>query len=292
MSGATADRGRLRLALAQPRSEPRRRDIDANLRTAARMAQEAAESGADLFCLPETFPGVWREPIGEAPERQLAAIAAEARLMVVGGYPEPVPDGDGACYNTVGVFGADGALLGRYRRTSPDLGDWIYRGGEFWDFSWRRATEVPLIETPVGPLGICVCSELFVPELARIHALGGAQVVLMPAGVIGPGSRLYHAWRVLIEARAIENLAYTAVCANLVRPGDEGLAMVAGPEGVVLDEQGEGVFVCDLDLARIGWLRAQRDRLVDGEKPWAAKPGVLRDWRPADVAHGGKDVWR
>lgn len=255
------------------------------------MAAAAAEAGADLLCLPETFPGIWRDPISPAPEDALATIAARAGLVLVAGYPEPVPDTGGACYNTVGVFGPDGALLGRYRRTAPDLGAWIYRGGEFWDFSWQRASEVVPIATAFGPLGICVCSEIFVPELARIHAARGAEVVLMPAGVVGPNSRLYHAWRVLLEARAIENLAYTAVCSNLVRPGDRGLAMIAGPEGVVLDEAGEGVFVGDLDLARIRWLRSERDRAVEEPKPWAAKPGLLRDWRPTDVLRRSADVW-
>lgn len=87
--------------------------------------------------------------------------------------------------------------------------------------------------------------------------------------------------RTLTWARAIENLAYTAVSSNVPARGDKGMAMVCSPEDIVLEEHGIGVHLAELDLDRVRYLREEQDRTVDGAPLWHTKPGVLRDWRRA-----------
>lgn len=263
---------------------------EANLAAAAEYVRRAAEGGARLVCLPETFPGAWRSPIRWTPDRELAEIARDNGVYLVGGFAEPLDDEGVRCFNTLALFGPDGAEVGRYRRTVPAHAPWIYQGGAYWDFDWVPADELPVFETELGTVGLLMCSEVYAPEQARILALKGAEVILLPAGLIGPerlpggyGGALYDTWRTLAWARAIENLAYTAVCSNIPEEGRKGFAMICAPEQVLLEEHAEGVHLATVDVDRIRWLREEHDRTVVGESPWRTKPGTLRDWRRKEV---------
>lgn len=282
-----------RIAVATPSTIFGDAAAERNLALARAYALDAAQRGAALVCFPESFPGLWRRPVRWTPETELAAIAREAGLYLVAGFTEPVDEGGDRCYNTLILIGPDGSEVGRYRRTSPAHAPWVYAGGPYWDFDWVTADELPVFETPLGKIGLIMCSEVYVPELARALALKGAEIILMPAGVTGNGT-LFDTWRTVAWARAIENLAYTAFSSNLVAPGKGGLAMVCSPEEVLVETTDEGVHVAEVDLDRVRWLRAEQDRFVDsaGVRPWRAKPGTLRDWRRQAVLDASPELGR
>lgn len=271
-----------------------------NVEQARSYVRQAAQQGAQLVLLPETYPGEWREPVDWTPIEELQDIARESAVHLVGGFPEPL-DADGSrCYNTLVLIGPDGSEIGRYRRTTPAHAPWIYKGGSYWDFDWVNATDLPVFETELGVIGLLVCSEIYPPELARILTLKGAEILLLPTGLATPqrhagtvtGGDLYQTWKTLAWARAIENLAYTAVCSNLPTPQSRGLTMVCSPEGPILDEQLEGVFVAPIDLDRVRWLREAQDQAMDGEAIYRAKPGALRDWRRQAVLDANPQLSR
>lgn len=283
----------LTIATVNPNTQFGDGSYEANIKQAEQYVASASARGARLVCLPETYPGQWRQPITSTPIRELSEMAREHGVYLVGGFAEPV-DGTGAdgsrCYNTLVLLAPDGSEVGRYRRTLPVQAPWIYRGGDYWDFDWVPADELPVFDTDLGRIGLLVCSEIYSPELPRILALNGAEIILLPAGLTGPqrhaggyGGALYQTWRTLAWARAIENLAITALCSNIPTPGDKAVSMVCAPEEILLEEHDEGVHVAEIDLERIRWLREQQDRNVRGESPWRTKPGVLRDWRRADL---------
>lgn len=275
------------LAVVQPVTLFGPRSRERNVANARAYVQQAANRGAQLVLLPETYPGEWREPIDWTPIQALCEIARESSVYLVGGFAEPLDDGGSRCYNTLALIGPDGVEVGRYRRTTPSHAPWIYKGGSYWDFEWVNATDLPVFETDLGVIGLLVCSEIYPPELARILALKGAEILLVPTGLASPerhagtvtGGSLYETWQTLVWARAIENLAYTAVCSNLPTPASKGLTRVCSPEGVLLDEQLEGVYLATVDTDRVRWLREEQDRNVDGGAIYRAKPGALRDWR-------------
>lgn len=275
------------LAVVQPVTEFGPGSREKNVANARAYVRRAAAAGADLVLLPETYPGEWREPIDWTPIEALCAIAKESGVYLVGGFAEPIDEHGSRCYNTLVLIGPDGTEIGRYRRTTPSHVPWIYKGGSYWDFDWVGATDLPVFETDLGVIGLLVCSEIYPPELARVLALKGAELLLLPTGLATPerhagkvtGGNLYQTWKTLVFARAVENLAYTAVCANLPTPSSKGLTMVCSPEDVLVDEQLEGVYLSTVDLDRIRWLRAEQDRIVDGGPIYRAKPGALRDWR-------------
>jgi 5-aminopentanamidase len=71
----------------------------------------------------------------------------------------------------------------------------------------------PVFETDHGKVGLAMCSEVYMPEVARALALRGAELIFMPAG--RDKRRLWATWRTLIWARAIENLAIVVTTQNL-----------------------------------------------------------------------------
>ncbi len=282
----------IRVGLVQPETVHGDGARDGNLRLAREAIRACAAQGAQLACLPETFPGVWRAPITWTPVEALREYAAETGIHVVGSFPEPLDEDGLRCYVTAVLIGPDGREIGRYRRTTPAQTPWVYRGGPFWDFEWVNAADLPVFDTAFGKVGLLICSEVYAPELTRALALKGAELIVMPGGLIGRDRPLYPTWRTLVWARAIENLAYTATSSNVEPSSGAGLAMLCSPEGVVLERHEAGVHVGTVDLDRVRWLRAQEDRRTDGADLWRAKPGVLRDWRRQAVFDANPELTR
>jgi predicted amidohydrolase len=263
-----------------------------NVERALAYLEQARGLGAELVCFPETYPGPWTPPLGYDALPDLCAGAEKHNLYVIAGLIEPATGHPDRYHIKEVLIGADGEVVGEYRRTTPK-GPWLYRGSWFWDFYYQEAAALPVFETPWGKIGIAICSEVYMPEVSRILALQGAEIIFLPAGV--PKPELWHTWRTLIFARAIENLCFTATCQNLFEPGDLGLTMICSPEQVLVESIREGVFVADCDLARLRLLRAAEDSWdFPGVKQ--CKPGIFDHWyRPelhadllAEVGRGTK----
>ena len=261
------------LAVVQPRTRVGAEE-EINLKEACRYIDEAARQGAQLVLFPETYPGPWTEKYRYDPLEALAAQARASGVYVVAGTTAPVagtPDG----YHIVCLFlGPDGALLGKYRRTCP-RGPYIYKGGPLWDVNYTEADDLPVWETPFATIGINICSEVYVPELQRILALKGAEIILLPAGWVVDFNEN---WLTLVRARAIENLVFTATCHNLIGE-NEGMAFVASPERVLAESREEGLLLVELDLARLRELRRVRPKM-SGTHEFTTIPGVLGFRRP------------
>jgi predicted amidohydrolase len=266
---------------------------EANLENAWRYAADACQRGAQIVCFPETYPGAWVGPVTWTPLQELRSMARDNGIYVIGGYTEPL-DADGwRCHNAVALVAPSGDLVGVYRRTTPAHAPWIYKGGEWWwDFDWVPANDLPVFETELGTIGLLICSEVYAPELARILALKGAEILFLPMGFMGTRAGIRETWRTLMWARAIENLAYTAVSSSILPGDDRGLAMVCSPEEIVLESIAEGVHVAEVDLDRVRWLRAEQDRVVEEPEPWKTKPGTLRDWRRQEVFDANPELAR
>jgi predicted amidohydrolase len=132
--------------------------------------------------------------------------------------------------------------------------------------------EFPVFDTVHGKVGLAMCSEVYVPEVARALALRGAELIFMPAGK--DKGKLWATWRTLIWARAIENLAIVVTTQNLFDHSERGLAMVASPEEILFESTIAGTTVIDVSLERVRYLRATRDE-VGSSQHCAAKQGVL-----------------
>jgi predicted amidohydrolase len=259
-----------RIAVVQPISH-RPGEDERNVADAVTAIERAASDGADFVCFPETYPGPWRIPATFDPTTALAEAAVKHGVHVVFGTIEPIDAKVATAHNVIVMVYPDGRAPARYRRTHPN-GPWIYTGGNDWEFQYVAGDEYPVFETMHGKVGLAMCSEVYMPEVARALALRGAELIFMPAGT--DKNRLWATWRTLIFARAIENLAIVVTTQNLFDHAQRGLAMVATPEEILFESTAAGTSIVDVSLDRVRYLRGTRDEVGSSAK-CAAKQGVL-----------------
>ncbi|MGB2876278.1 MAG: carbon-nitrogen hydrolase family protein [Gaiellaceae bacterium] len=250
----------LRVACVQLTSGPEK---SANLEKAERLVARAAATGADIVALPEKWNAIGEaEDLYAAAEtldggETVAAMADWARrhgITLVGGSISERREGREKLSNTSLVFGPDGELLGVYRKIhlfDVEVGGHVYRESEA-----EEPGEEPVVVRGEGwPIGLSVCYDVRFPELFRILALEGAELVTVPAAFTLPTGRDH--WHVLLRARAIENQYYVVAPAQFgeTRPGrpSYGRSLIVDPWGIVLAQapDEETVISAELDRARL-----------------------------------------
>lgn len=183
-----------------------------NCAKAAEWVRRCAEtSGAELIVLPETAstgfsPGIGPEELwdlvdvvpGALTEAVQEAARATGTHVVWGTYERGTgpDDARGVVYNSAVLIGPDGAVLGVYRKTHPFCTELRSRGG------WvTPGDEVCVVETPLGRIGMIICFDGDYPELSRITALHGAEVIARPSALL----RSADLWELTNRARAYDN---------------------------------------------------------------------------------------
>lgn len=259
----------MRVAICQMRSGE---DIEANVSTAERLLLEAADGGADLAALPETFTHLGSsegraaaaEPVPGPTTDRLAAIARDRGMWVLGGSLIE-RDGD-RVHNTSTLFDRKGELVARYRKIH--LFDVELPGQPPFRESatFTPGDQLVTHETDVARLGLSICYDLRFPELYRGLMVLGAEVLFVPAQFQQQTGKDH--WEVLLRARAIENQCFVVAPAQWGTFGTPqkgrrsfGHSMAVDPWGRVLieaPEEGDGVWFAELDLAE---LRRVRQRI-------------------------------
>ncbi len=257
----------LRVACVQMTSGP---DKAANLETAERLVARAAATGADLVALPEKWNAIGTteqlhaaaEPLegGESVEA-MADWARRHGITLVGGSISEQREGREKLSNTSLAFGPDGELLGLYRKIhlfDVEVGGVVYRESE----AEEPGAEPVVVRGEGWPVGLTVCYDVRFPELYRILALEGAELVTVPAHFTTPTGKDH--WHVLLRARAIENQYFVAAPAQVgeTLPGKPayGRSLIVDPWGIVLAQapDEETVITAELDRAL---LRSVREKL-------------------------------
>ncbi|MEE9274508.1 MAG: carbon-nitrogen hydrolase family protein [bacterium] len=267
-----------RLAVVQPMSHMPPGD-ERNVADAVAYVEKAAAQGAEVVAFPESYPGPWRMPASFDPTEAMVEAARRCGVYVQYGTLEPIDEKANTAHSLLMLARPNGGPPGKYRRTHPP-GPWIYTGGTHWEFQYVAGDEYPVFETQHAQVGLAMCSEVYMPEVARALSLRGAEIIFLPGGV--DKSKLWATWRNLIWSRAIENLAVVVTTQNLFSREERGLAMVATPEEVVFESTKAGMFLVDIDLARIRELREGSDE-VGSSSENAAKAGVLSQWQRPEM---------
>jgi 5-aminopentanamidase len=151
--------------------------------------------------------------------------------------------------------------------------------------------EIMVVDTDLARIGLMICSELWVPEIARVQALMGAELIIAPVNGRHSrtrfGPRLWEQWRCMTRARAAENLCYVVVTQNIYMPGSTGIGIIAGPDGPVATLDGAGILYGEIDMARLAWLRTHYYEPLHFESPerddeieFSCRPGQLHERRP------------
>lgn len=256
-----------KIALAQTTTTD---DFDANLEVAERMVVEAAGKGADLLAFPEIFlylggrKGKLKvaEPIDGAIVSQFRQAAARHDMMILlGSIHEQIPDDADRVYNTSVLIGADGDVLATYRKLKLfDVALPNVKISES-DSIAPGVDPPPVVETPIGKLGLTICFDLRFSELYLDLRRRGAEIVLIPSNFTAPTGAAH--WEVLLRARAIEGQFFVVAPAQFgvhnPRYTSYGHSMLVDPWGKVaaMAPPGPGLVVGDINLAYIEQVRAE-----------------------------------
>jgi N-carbamoylputrescine amidase len=264
---------------------------EANFSLASAKIRAAAAQGAQVVCLPELFRSPYfcqsedavhfalAEPIPGPSTEALGAVARQAGVIVIASlFERRAP---GLYHNTAVVIGADGAMVGSYRKMHIPDDPGYYEKFYFTPGDLGFCA----LGTPVGRLGILICWDQWYPEAARLVAMAGADIIFYPTAIgWHPREKAQHgaaqrdAWRTVQRGHAIANGLYIAAV-NRVGcempagpPGLEfwGTSFLSDPFGVVVAEASvdrEETLIATVDPARIEEVRQAwpflRDRRID-----------------------------
>jgi len=249
----------LPVALAQLAADA---DGEANVDRAVQAVRAAARGGARLVALPEYAAG-WAPRLGPELaqgadgvfERSIRQVAAEENVWVVAGTMRPVPGRPGRSQNVALLVGPDGRTAGEYVKVHlfDALG---VRESDVLDAGEPGAANLLVQEIEGVRVGVATCYDLRFPEMFRLLADGGAEViVVIAAWAAGPGK--VEQLQTLTRARALENTAYLLLASQSGR-GRAGNSAVLDPLGHPRQEAGgeePALLHDDLDTAEVARVR-------------------------------------
>jgi len=247
------------LLLAQ--TGPKLGNKERNLRQISEQASKARKKNVDLLVFPELHLTGYtmRDEVSHLAEsipgpstRKVETLAREHGVHVVFGMPEE-SEVKGVIHNTA-VFVSPKGLIGRYRKIHLPTHS-VFEERRYY----RPGQEASVFKTDIGVIGLSICYDLYFPELTRLQALQGAELVVCISASPGLRRRFFEGFCL---SRAMENAVYLAY---VNRVGiEEGLqfwggSRVIAPNGSVLAQckyDVEEFQICRVDLGEVSRARA------------------------------------
>jgi deaminated glutathione amidase len=243
-------------------------DRAANLVECEKLIQRASARGAVMIFFPECFAFIGDgRPTGKTAGRSLTSATFQAYCALAkqykiwcsfGGFQHKMIAStsdsdtqyasdcviDDRLRNTHVIVNSDGEIVASYSKVhlfDVELPD----GKAFRESKFTQpGTELVVVDTPIGKLGLSVCYDIRFPELYAALRRAGAEVLCVPAAFTIPTGSAH--WHVLLRARAIEQQCYVIAAAqfgthphyNPNKPGRQsyGCACVVDPWGAKIAE--------------------------------------------------------
>jgi predicted amidohydrolase len=175
---------------------------------------------AELMAVAEPVPG------GPSSDR-LRDLARETGTAVVAGLAERE---DARVYNSAALFAPDGAVT-------------VYRKAHLFGTENRvfdRAGRTPRIASVAGlRVGIMICYDWMFPEMARILALEGADLIAHPANLVLPYCQD------AMVTRSIENGVYTVTASRTGQETVDGVTLRFTGKSQIVSPRGERLATAD-----------------------------------------------
>jgi len=244
-------------------------DVHANIAIVRRYVREAVQQGAKLVALPECMNSGYlfdsaahcrelSEPLDGAYCEALRALCREHDIFIASGFTELGEDGKS--YNSALLFDPRGELICHYQK------QFLATHDQNWFEVGVKGN--PVVDTELGRIGLLICFDGRIPEIARCLAMQGAEVVVDLANFFTMDQA--EAW---VPARAYENgmwfVAATkaGVERSIYYPGG---SMIVAPDGQVqarIPYDTHGVVSADITIG-------------DGSREWQFGGDKIRDRRP------------
>ena len=267
---------RVTVAIAQMASGP---DKQQNIQHAVDLVKKAAENGATLVALPETFDyrgdsstlSSIAEPLPGTALEPLMHLAAERAVWILAGSVHEQDKGASMPYNTSVLIDPQGGIAAAYRKMhlfDITIGDRSVAESS----RYTAGTDVVCAEAAGMRVGLTICYDIRFPELYRRLADFGVDLVFIPSSFTALTGDAH--WEILVRARAIENQCF------VVAPGQAGMgaggiptygnSMIVDPWGRVLaraPQEGEHVISAELDLGELTDIRRRLPALHNRKLP-------------------------
>ena len=169
----------------------------------------------------------WKKNSGPVPGPQtdrLCELARKTRQWIIPGSMWEIEDGK--MYNTSVVISPDGDLVAKYRKMFP----WLpYEAGT------AAGDSFCVFDVPnVGRFGLCICYDMWFPEVSRQLAWMGAEVIIQPTLTPTSDRPLE---LVMARANALFNQCYF-FSINGIGEWGGGRSTIIDPDGRILQEVG------------------------------------------------------
>lgn len=257
-------------------------DVKANLEEMEGLIKRAKDEGAKLTVFPEMcvsgymvmdgkdFKTFYQcaEPIDGTSVETVKKQAKENDMHVIFGMPLESSEVKGKFYNSSILVEPDGRVH-VYKKIHLPTGKYIIME-LFEGLYCQSGSGFPLCETKIGNIGLEVCYDLLFPEVSRIYALKGAEVLVnISAGPVGTESN----YDLFLSARAQENAIYI-IFVNIA--GEQrgmnffGHSRIIHPSGLPIIEcevEKEDFKVASINLGELRELRSLTPYLRDRRNP-------------------------
>ncbi len=252
-----------RTALVQ--ADPHVGDKAANLR---KMAEIVEKNAAQLYLFGELYLSGYMardlfpqlaEPLDGPSVREVARIAQQADAHIVFGMPEQDAE-TGHRYNSAVLVFPDGKAIA-YRKLYPA------NFGPFEELQYfRRGSELKVVRTDLGRIGLLICYDAFFPEVPKGLALQGAEILACISAAPATSKPFFDK---VIPARAIENTCfflYSNLVGTELNMVFQGGTQAVGPRAEELgrvEDFEEGVVTFTVDPRDVVAARKLRPTIRD-----------------------------
>jgi predicted amidohydrolase len=228
--------------------------VEMNIDRAIGYIARAKAEGADILCLPEMVSTVnvlkdLEYYAEEFPGHITAAFRRTARAHKINVIAPYLIRAGNRVHNQATVIDRKGKIVGFYRKIQPTAEESLHVAA---------GTELPVFDMDFGRIAVMICMDIYFPEIPRIYAFKGAEVLFWPTVSHGPTQETL---RTQLTARAVDNSLIVAE-ANLAnhppyaayagryRPAT---ARIIDHNGDILAQTGRrhGVAIATVDLDEV-----------------------------------------
>jgi predicted amidohydrolase len=231
--------------------------VENNISVMSELLDQAGKSGCQIVCLPEGWPTcdtglgmtkVEANTLDGSASVMMAKKAKQYGMYIVSGLYSWSGD---TLKNVAVLYDRQGKIQAVYEKVQ--LPDAETEQGAV------PGNSLPVFITDFGKIGILICWDSAFPEVSRILALNGAEILFCP---IWGDVRGTESWKITARSRAIDNGVY------FVTSIFDGHSVIVNPAGDILQESGtQGTLLtATIDL--------------NYNPPW--------DW----IGNAGRGVWK
>jgi len=261
-------------------------ELEENINKAKNIIKNATKQGANIILLQELFQTPYfcieydenifrlaKEFENNPLLKEMADIAKQFNVVLPISYFEKT---NNVYFNSIAIINSNGSILGNYRKSHiPDgagyLEKYYFNPGDTGFKVW---------DTNFGKIGVGICWDQWFPEVARIMAIKGADILFYPTAIGDEPRSEYDssgAWQRVMQGHAAANII-PVVASNRIgfekvqgqTNGFYGKSFICDHTGMILKEASrdkEEILIVEVDLEENHIFRRNwglfRDRRTD-----------------------------